>query len=128
MLRINRMCESRLCKIILILYWLMFLIGTDSYYLVYLIIGGLALLSVITHYEAENQGSDQKKETPITVIFSVVFSLMVIVSNYKLVLDYYSATGKYFWILYTAVSTLALFAAGMEIYSQLISLLLGNYL
>ncbi|WP_197024229.1 DUF6020 family protein [Butyrivibrio proteoclasticus] len=125
MLRIKRMCESRLCKIILILYWLMFLIGTDSYYLVYLIIGGLALISIMTHCEAENQAGTQKKKTPITVIFSVVFSLMVILSNYKLVLDYYSATGKYFWAIYTAVSTLALFAAGMEIYSQLIFILTG---
>lgn len=102
----------------LLLYWLMFLIPTDSYYSVYLLAGGAALVYLsCNHFDYAQAVTG----SVVTRVFAYLFSFMVILANYKIVLETYSATGKVFWIIYTVLSAVALILGGAVVYKAVLS-------
>ncbi|SDA69827.1 Dolichyl-phosphate-mannose-protein mannosyltransferase [Butyrivibrio sp. INlla18] len=106
--------KKNVFKIITIIYWLMVLVNTDSYYWVYLLLGGAALFSF------SKKLADKTAKS--TVFFGSLFSLMVILANYETALSFYEGTGKAFYILYTGVSAVFMILGGVYVYTSVFEL------
>lgn len=66
-------------------FWITFLIGTDSYYSIYVLIGIIGFVSLFSIKKDTDQYIRSKKNKIATHIFSSFFSMAVVLANYKLV-------------------------------------------
>lgn len=113
---------------IAILYWLLFLQNSDSYYVPYLLIGicsSIALYSNKTKRQVFNRDWEQ-----ITIIIcSSVFSLMICAANYALFmnLNLPDRAGKIFIALYKAFTIFAVLFGGFSAFWNLLNCLVEHF-
>ena len=114
------MLKKLFCKyctalsIIVTVLWMSLLIKTDSYYSNYLFIGLICLLF-------NKKRELKKREKNITYFFSLIFSLLVVLSNYQLCVNV--GNGKTINIV---IVTLLLFMSGCFVFYNLLNIILFN--
>lgn len=70
-------------QIIVILYWLIFLLQSDSYYVIYLIIGILSYV-FLDKNRKDCEQVFSNKDNYLIIVFSIIFSGIIIAANYAI--------------------------------------------
>lgn len=86
---IGKMCKDnnigRCLEVAVMLYWLIWLRNSDSYYFIYLLIGISGILAFWDNISQSRTYNDKRKW--IVIVASGIFSLMTVAANYSLVLN-----------------------------------------
>lgn len=98
-------------EIITSIYWMTFLINTDSYYVVYLLIG---VLGSFCWYQNRKESilPPEGAKGVIGLVIAALISLAVVCANYGLFETYFAATGRGFQYIYASISAVFVFVGG----------------
>ncbi len=113
---------------IAILYWLLFLQNSDSYYVPYLLIGICSSIALYSN-KTKRQVFHRDWEQIIIIICSSVFSLMICAANYALFmnLNLPDRAGKIFIALYKAFTIFAVLFGGFSAFWNLLNCLVEHF-
>lgn len=113
---------------IAILYWLLFLQNSDSYYVPYLLIGICSSIALYSN-KTKRQVFHRDWEQITIIICSSVFSLMICAANYALFmnLNLPDRAGKIFIALYKAFTIFAVLFGGFSAFWNLLNCLVEHF-
>lgn len=108
-------------QLISIYYWFIFLMKSDSYYGVYLLIGICGIVSLYINL-IEKRRLHKNMRCYILLIGSIFFSLMVVAANYALFLNLAcpDISSSLFSFLYKGLSVIGVFFGGYFIFSNIL--------
>ncbi len=113
---------------IAILYWLLFLQNSDSYYVPYLLIGICSSIALYSN-KTKRQVFHRDWEQITIIICSSVFSLMICAANYALFmnLNLPDRAGKIFIALYKAFTIFGVLFGGFLAFWNLLNCLVEHF-
>lgn len=117
----------KMIQAIAILYWLLFLQNSDSYYVPYLLIGICSCIALYIN-KAKRQVFRRDWKQIVIIVSSLVFSLMICAANYALFIDLNlpEKTGKIFPVLYRVFSIVVVFSGGFLAFWNLLNFLVEH--
>lgn len=111
-----------------ILYWLLFLQNSDSYYAPYLLIGICSCIALYIN-KTKRQVFRRDWKQIVIIVSSIVFSLMICAANYMLFinLNLPDKTGKIFPVLYRVFAIFIVLFGGFSAFWNLLSCLAEQF-